>query len=101
MKTRITTRVPARTRAMVDTLTHAVTHTLPFAVLAGAVILERLSVQGLHRASHRMGRRDRGDVPGWVLITVMTVALVGLLWAVAKEQILELFKNALNKAKGI
>ena len=44
---------------------------------------------------------DRGDVPGWVLITVMTVALVGLLWAVAKEQILELFKNALNKAKGI
>jgi nitrogen fixation-related uncharacterized protein len=83
MKTRITTRVPARTRAMVDTLTHAVTHTLPFAVLAGAVILERLSV------------------PGWVLITVMTVALVGLLWAVAKEQILELFKNALNKAKGI
>jgi hypothetical protein len=86
---------------MAHALTRTVTHTLPFAVLAGAVLLERLSMQGLHRASHRMGRRDRGDVPGWVLITVMTVALVGLIWAVAREQILELFKNALNKAKGI
>ena len=101
MKTRLTTRVPATARTVAHVLTHTVTHTLPFAVLAGAVMLERLSVSGLHRASHRLGRRDRGDVPGWVLITVMTVALVGLLWATAKEQILELFKNALNKAKGI
>ena len=26
---------------------------------------------------------DRGDVPGWVLITVMTAGLVTALWSVA------------------
>jgi hypothetical protein len=28
---------------------------------------------------------ERGDVPGWVLITAMTVALVMLVWGVASE----------------
>jgi hypothetical protein len=28
-------------------------------------------------------RDERGDVPGWVLITVMTAGLVAALWAVA------------------
>ena len=28
-------------------------------------------------------RDERGDVPGWVLITVMTAGLVSALWAVA------------------
>src|SRR4051794_26403809 len=29
------------------------------------------------------GPRDRGDVPGWVLITIMTAGLVTALWAIA------------------
>ena len=32
----------------------------------------------------RLGE-ERGDVPGWVLITAMTVALVMLVWGVASE----------------
>ena len=35
----------------------------------------------------RIRRDERGDVPGWVLITVMTVALVGAIWAVADDQL--------------
>jgi hypothetical protein len=43
------------------------------------------------------GRRDgRGDVPGWVMITVMTAGIVGVLWLVAEEQLKNLLSNALD-----
>lgn len=38
---------------------------------------------------------DRGDVPGWVLITLMTAGIVVALWAVASEQIVQIFQNAM------
>lgn len=46
------------------------------------------------------GRRDRGDVPGWVLITVMTAGLVTVLWAFAGPALLAMFKNALSGVTG-
>ncbi len=56
---------------------------------------------GVHRLGHRVGRRaERGDVPGWVLITLMTAGLVTVLWAVAKDQLVTLFKNALASVTG-
>ena len=42
-------------------------------------------------AYRRPPRDDRGDVPGWVLITVMTAGLVSALWIVADEQLARLF----------
>jgi hypothetical protein len=41
-------------------------------------------------------RNERGDVPGWVMITVMTVAIVGAIWAVADEQLTEMLRTALG-----
>jgi hypothetical protein len=42
-------------------------------------------------------RRDqRGDVPGWVMITVMTVGIVGGIWLVAEEQLTQMLGNALR-----
>lgn len=38
---------------------------------------------------------DRGDVPGWVLITLMTAGIVVALWAVASDQIVQIFENAM------
>ncbi|GAB2547561.1 hypothetical protein [Brachybacterium huguangmaarense] len=38
---------------------------------------------------------DRGDVPGWVMITLMTAAIVVGLWAVASDQIVAIFENAM------
>ncbi|GAC1323984.1 MAG: hypothetical protein NVSMB13_04670 [Mycobacteriales bacterium] len=40
--------------------------------------------------------RERGDVPGWVMITVMTAALVVASLAVAKQPITDAVKNAIN-----
>lgn len=46
------------------------------------------------------GRRDgRGDVPGWVLVTVMTAGLVVALSAVARDQLTALLRDALNSVK--
>jgi hypothetical protein len=49
------------------------------------------------RCGDARGRRDdRGDVPGWVMITVMTAGIVGVLWLVAEEQLKTLLSNALD-----
>jgi hypothetical protein len=39
---------------------------------------------------------SRGDVPGWVLITLMTVGIVMALWVVAEPKLSSLLGNALN-----
>ncbi|MBM7498000.1 MULTISPECIES: hypothetical protein [Oerskovia] len=44
--------------------------------------------------------RDRGDVPGWVLVTLMTAGLVIALWAVAGPALTETFTNAINSVGG-
>ena len=41
-------------------------------------------------------RDDRGDVPGWVLITVMTVGLVAIIGAVAGDELRRLLRSALR-----
>ena len=41
-------------------------------------------------------RDERGDVPGWVLVTVMTAGLVAALWAVAGPELERLLRQALN-----
>ena len=45
-------------------------------------------------------RPDRGDVPGWVLITLMTAGLVVALWALAGEAFTSMFQDAMNKVRG-
>ena len=42
-------------------------------------------------------RDDRGDVPGWVLITVMTAGLVAIIYGVARDELRDLLRSALNK----
>ncbi|MDN5805945.1 MAG: hypothetical protein L0I80_13215 [Brevibacterium sp.] len=49
---------------------------------------------------HRGDRPDRGDVPGWVLITLMTAGLVVALWALAGEAFTSMFQDAMNKVRG-
>ncbi|MFK4789957.1 hypothetical protein [Microbacterium sp. ZW T5_56] len=39
---------------------------------------------------------ERGDVPGWVLITMMTAALVMVIWAFAGDALINLVDNALK-----
>jgi Tfp pilus assembly protein PilX len=43
---------------------------------------------------------DRGDVPGWVLVTVMTAALVVALLAVAAPKLTSAFTHAISSVTG-
>ena len=40
---------------------------------------------------------DRGDVPGWVLITLMTAGLVVMMWGLAGPALQSVFDAAMNK----
>jgi hypothetical protein len=44
-------------------------------------------------------RDDRGDVPGWVLVVVMTAGLCAALYGVAKDQLNTMLTNALSQVK--
>lgn len=43
---------------------------------------------------------DRGDVPGWVLITLMTAGLVVVIWALAGPALADLFQQAIERVSG-
>jgi hypothetical protein len=45
-------------------------------------------------------RDERGDVPGWVLITVMTAGLVTMIYTLAKSQLRKLITDALSGITG-
>lgn len=45
-------------------------------------------------------RDDRGDVPGWVLITLMTAGLVVVIWALAGPALSGLFEQAISRVSG-
>jgi len=59
------------------------------------------------RLRHRTARvvraddRERGDVPGWVLITLMTAGLVIALWAVAGPALTRVFEAAISRVMGV
>jgi hypothetical protein len=54
----------------------------------------------LQVAVDRRRRTERGDVPGWVLVTVMTAGLVAALWAVAGDTLTTMLSDALASVTG-
>lgn len=44
--------------------------------------------------------RERGDVPGWVLITLMTAGIVVVLMAVAGPTLRTIFLDAMSSVTG-
>jgi len=50
---------------------------------------------------HRVTARgsDRGDVPGWVLVTLMTAGLVTALWILAGDALARVFEDAIDSVK--
>ena len=53
-------------------------------------------------ASARVRGRDpeRGDVPGWVMVTVMTAGLVVVIFAVFKGKITDAVSSAIDSVTG-
>ncbi|WP_186816545.1 hypothetical protein [Cellulomonas aerilata] len=43
---------------------------------------------------------ERGDVPGWVLVTLMTAGLVLALWALAGPALTAVFSDSIARVTG-
>jgi hypothetical protein len=54
------------------------------------------------RRHGRSARHDteRGDVPGWVLVTLMTAGLVLALWALAGPALTAVFSDSIARVTG-
>ena len=57
-------------------------------------MLTRISLRLQHLA--HPAHRERGDVPGWVLVAVMTAGLVTALWLVADGQLTSVLQRAIT-----
>ena len=62
--------------------------------------LLRTTVRACHVWRARLERTERGDVPGWVMITLMTAGLVAILWGVAQDQLTAMFQRAMDRVNG-
>ena len=69
-----------------------------------AVVAEIEFRQRLIRAQDNIVTRlknDRGDVPGWVLVVLMTTGLVTAIWTLAAPRLTAILKNSLDSMNGI
>jgi len=48
-----------------------------------------------------MMKDERGDVPGWVLVVLMTTGLVTAIWTIAAPRLSAILKNSLDAMNGI
>jgi hypothetical protein len=48
----------------------------------------------------RQARDDRGDVPGWVLVCLMTAGLVVVIWGLAGPALSGVFEQAIDRVTG-
>lgn len=58
--------------------------------------MARLHALG-RRIVERLTHEERGDVPGWVLITLMTAGLVIIIWAIAGPALSNVFQQAISR----
>lgn len=61
--------------------------------------LAQVLVRALARLVAPHARCERGDVPGWVLVTVMTAGLVMVVWGVAEGELRQMLTSALNQVR--
>ncbi len=66
---------------------------MPLLALVSAIIIR------LHSRVTRPGH-DRGDVPGWVLVTMMTAMLVAGLWTFFQDALQGVFAAAMDTVMG-
>ena len=49
----------------------------------------------------KMMKDERGDVPGWVLVVLMTTGLVTAIWTIAAPRLSAILRNSLDAMNGI
>ena len=78
--------------------------------LSGRILKQGLLVQGriansLNAVKEKklvaLMKDERGDVPGWVLVVLMTTGLVTAIWTIAAPRLSAILKNSLDAMNGI
>jgi len=68
-------------------------------------IMARAAIEASRRIQrNRIVRKlseERGDVPGWVLVVLMTTGLVTAIWTIAAPRLSTILKNSLDAMNGI
>jgi hypothetical protein len=54
-----------------------------------------------HKKFYSQLREEQGDVPGWVLVVLMTTGLVTAIWTIAAPRLSAILKNSLDSMNGI
>lgn len=85
-------------------------------LVAVTTIFDRACLSGLHfLVQMRMTARklleskfprkflddEQGDVPGWVLVVLMTTGLVTAIWTIAAPRLTAILRNSLDSMNGI
>jgi hypothetical protein len=72
------------------------------------ILLSRIEINMKNRVAQfrkstftRKLYEERGDVPGWVLVVLMTTGLVTAIWTIAAPRITAILKNSLDSMNGI
>lgn len=66
-----------------------------------AELLVRNSLIKGHDSFFARLKNDRGDVPGWVLVVLMTTGLVTAIWTIAAPRLTAILKDSLDSMNGI
>jgi len=66
----------------------------------GELILSQ-AIKSLRRKSEIFIKDEAGDVPGWVLVVLMTTGLVTMIWALAAPKLSSLLNDSLNSMNNI
>ncbi len=66
-----------------------------------APLLALLTLSNVVRSRLTDEDRDRGDVPGWVMLTLMSAVLVAGLLLIARPALEGLFQDAINRVSGL
>jgi hypothetical protein len=64
-------------------------------------VLESPLIKKLRLESNQIAKSERGDVPGWVLVVLMTTGLVTGIWTVAQPRLSSILKNSLDNMNSI
>ncbi len=54
-----------------------------------------------HKNFYAKLKDEQGDVPGWVLVVLMTTGLVTAIWTIAAPRLSAILKNSLDAMNGI
>ncbi len=61
----------------------------------------RISTAIVKRTENNGIQDERGDVPGWVLVVLMTTGLVTAIWTIAAPRLSAILRNSLDSMNGI